>query len=58
MYNDLLLRNAAVDVCGDENDNYCAACGEPAVAYCKYEGRWLCEFCGAVWDFETEEPNE
>jgi hypothetical protein len=29
MFNDMTLRNAAVDVCGDESENYCERHGNP-----------------------------
>lgn len=57
-YHDRLLDEAATDVCGDENELWCAYCGAFDAAYCVYEGRPLCRECSRVWDFETEEPNE
>jgi hypothetical protein len=64
MFNDLLLRNAAVDVCGDEEETrYCEAiywgrpCGMQGAEWSIYEGRYLCRECASVWN-EMEEPNE
>jgi hypothetical protein len=61
MYNDMMLRDAARDVMGDEDDaRYCEAnnCSNPGAEWCLYEGRFLCQECRRIWDSVMEDGNE